>query len=88
MHEYIHKDNHSLRFFLLLGSIYLGLGITSPNTSHEPRGPEYYHQEPGGSTSDCLILVPKEICPRSNRQKPVGSTCDIPTVVLIKILHV
>ena len=64
------------------------LGLTSPNTSHEPGGPKYNRQDTGGSTSDCLTIVPKEKLQKSNRQEPVGSTSDRLTLVLKKIRHI
>ena len=36
------------------------IGLTSPNMSHKPGGTNSNRQEPGGSTYDCLVLVPKE----------------------------
>ena len=55
--------------------------------SHEPRGPKYDRQEPVGSTSDCLTLLPKEIRPKSNRQEPKGSKSNPLTIVLKNICH-
>ena len=44
--------------------------------SHEPGGPKSNRQEPGGSTSECLTIVPKDTYPKSNPQEPVGSPSD------------
>ena len=38
--------------------------------------------------SDCLMLVPKETCPKSNRQEHIGSTSDCVTLVINQIRHV
>ena len=59
-HEYPHKANNSLRFFPPRGCINHKLGLNSPDMSHEPLGPKSNRKEPGGSTSDCLTLVPKD----------------------------
>ena len=40
MHEYLHKDNHSLRFVPPLGCINRRMGITRTNIIHEPGGPK------------------------------------------------
>ena len=58
--EYLHKSNHSLSFVPQRGFINHILGLTSPNISHKPRVPESNRQQPGGSTSDCITLVPKD----------------------------
>ena len=63
------------------------MGLTIPNMSHETGGPKSEHQEPRGSTSDCLTLTPKEICPEPNHQEPGGSTSDHLKLVLKKIRH-
>ena len=42
----------------------------------EPGGPKSNHQEPRGSTADCLTLIPKEIWKKSNPQELAGSTYD------------
>ena len=55
---------------------------------HETRGPKYNLQEPRGSTSDCLTLIPKETCQKYNHQEPIGSTSGRLTFVLKKITHV
>ena len=67
-HEYLHKYNHIIRFLPSLGCINHGLGLTSPDMTREPGVPKSYCQEPLCSTSDCITLVPKEICPKYNRQ--------------------
>ena len=41
------------------GYINHGLGLTSPDMSNEPGGPNSNPQEPGDSTSDWLRLVLK-----------------------------
>ena len=87
-HEYLHKDNPSLIFVPLRGCVNHVMGITSPDMSHEPVGPKYNHQEPGGSTSDFLTLVTREAYPKSNCQEPSGSTSDCITLVLNKIFYV
>ena len=56
--------------------------------SHEPGGPKSNRQEPGGSTSDYLTLVPKETCQKSNHQEPVGSTYEGLTLVPKNICYV
>ena len=38
--------------------------------------------------SDCLMLVPKETCPKSNRQEHIGSSSDCVTLVINKIRHI
>ena len=87
-HEYLHKANHGLSFVPPRGSINHILGLNSTNMSHEHAGPTYIRQEPGGSMSNCLTLVTKQTCPKSNRQEPVGSTSDRITLVLRKIHHI
>ena len=87
-HEYLHKANHSLSFAPPRGCINHGLVLTSPEMSHKPGYPKSNHQEPGGSTSDCLTLLPNETCPKSDRQKPTSSTFERITLVLKKIHHV
>ena len=42
--KYPHKNIHSLIFVPMRGCINHGLVITSPDMSHEPRGPKYYRQ--------------------------------------------
>ena len=48
----------------------------------EPGGPKSNHQEPRGSTADCLTLIPKEIWKKSNPQELAGSTYDRLTFLL------
>ena len=55
---------------------------------HEPGSPKSNHQNPGGSTSDCLTLVTKKICPKSNSKETVGSTSDRLVLMLNTIRHV
>ena len=86
-HEYLHKYNHSLSFVPPRGCITHILVLTSPGMSNEPRVPKLNCQEPRGSTSDCLTLVPKETFQKSNRQEPVGSTSERITFLLKKIHH-
>ena len=66
--EYIHKTNHSFIFVPPRGCINHGIGLTSPSISHETGVPKYEHQEPGGSTDDCLTVLQKEIRPKYNCQ--------------------
>ena len=58
--------------------------------SHELRGLNYDRQEPGGSTSDSLMLIPKKTYPKSNRQESGGSTSDRINLILHvkKIRHI
>ena len=56
--------------------------------SDEPGVPKSDRQEPGGSTSDCLMLIPKDICPKSNRQEPRASKHNHLTIVLKKIYNI
>ena len=71
-----------------MNSINRILVLSSPDTSHEPGGPKPTHQEPRGSTSDCITLVPRKTCHKSDRQEPLGSTSDRLVLVLRKIYHV
>ena len=52
------------------------MGPTITYISHEPRGPESDHKEPGGSMSDCIKLILNKIFPKYNCQYPGGSTSD------------
>ena len=56
--------------------------------SHEPGGPKSNRQNNGGSTYDCITLVPKATCQKYNRLEPLGSTSDRLTFVLKQICHV
>ena len=53
--------------------------------SHETRGPKYNRQEPVGSMYDCLVLISKDTCQKSNHQETIGSTLDRLTFLLKKI---
>ena len=64
------------------------MGLTIIDMNCEPGGPKYNCQEPVGSTSDCLTLVPKETFQKSNLQEPVGSTSDRLVLMLNTIRHV
>ena len=64
------------------------MGLTSTDISHEPGGPKSNCQELGGSTSDCIMIIPKEIFQKSNRQELVGSTSRRLAFVLKKIRHI
>ena len=67
-HKYLNKANYSISFVPPQDFINYGLVLNSTNIIHEPRGPKSDHQEPGGSMSECIRLVPKKIFPKSNRQ--------------------
>ena len=56
--------------------------------SHEHRVPKSNRLEPGGSTSECLTLLPKDTYPNPDCQEPVVSTSNRLTLVPNKIRHV
>ena len=55
---------------------------------HESGGPKSTCQEPGGSTYDCITLISKYTCQKSNRKEPACSKYDRLMFVLKKIWHV
>ena len=52
---------------------------------HEHGRPKSNSQEPRGSLSDYITLVPKDTCQNTNHQKPVGSTYDLLALIIKKI---
>ena len=72
---YIVDINHRLR-------------LTSPNMSHEPGRPNSVHQEPVGSKTECITIVPNNTFPKSNPQETSGSTYDRLALVLNNIRHI
>ena len=62
-------------------------GITSTSIIYESGEPNYNFPEPGGSSSNCLTLVPKETCQKSNYKEPIDSKSDCNTIIGNMICH-